>query len=91
MATEMTASAASGTMTDCVFDLVGSKRVFRAHYSSPSADTQYILLGFQGISFVDVQDADPTTYSITIQAPGVKVEFSGLVTGSTGFIQIVSQ
>lgn len=92
MATAYTASASSGYMTDVQFVSLGNQRGFLAHYSSPSNATGYVTPGMHTISHISVQDADPTTYYVTSNTiGGVDVYFSGLVTGSTGFIFIMGQ
>jgi hypothetical protein len=91
MATEYTASLASGYMTNVMADVaIGPFRCFIGHYSAPSADTGYVNPGMTRILFVNVQDADPTTYQQTANSVGGKtLSFSGLVTGSTGEIFIL--
>ena len=91
MAYKMTASLASGYMTNPIFDAaVGPFRCFVAHYSAPSASTAYVDPGMHSIIFTYVEDADPTTYARgTNSAGGQTVYFSGLVTGSTGHIFIL--
>jgi len=91
MATEFTSTTSSGYMTDVAWGVMGSKRVFQAHYSSPTADTQYIETGFPTVSYVHVQDADPTAYQFSANSVGgLAVYWSGCVVGSTGYIFIVS-
>ena len=91
MATKYTASASSGYMTNPMYDVsLGPFRSFVAHYSAPSAATGYVDPGMNSIIFVNVQDADPTAYAYaTNSAGGQTVYFSGLVTGSTGYIFII--
>jgi hypothetical protein len=91
VATKFTASTASGYMTNPMYDVsIGPFRSFVAHYSSPSAATAYVDPGMNSIIFVQAQDADPTTYQYaTNSAGGQTVYFSGLVTGSTGYIFIL--
>ena len=91
MAYQMTASVASGYMTNPMWGAsLGPFRSFAAHYSAPSGSTAYVDPGMNSIIFVNVQDADPTTYQYaTNSAGGQTVYFSGLVTGSTGYIFII--
>lgn len=88
MATVYTASASSGYMTDAMYDvMVGPFRGFVAHYSAPNAATGAVDPGFAKVVFIHVQDADPTTYKLSANAVGGQtVFFSGLVTGSTGYM-----
>jgi hypothetical protein len=91
MATQFTDSIASGYMTDVMWGNMGNKRSFMAHYSSPVAATGYVEVGFNTISYIHVQDADPTAYQLSANAHGgLAVYFSGLVVGSTGYMMIVS-
>lgn len=85
MATEFTASASSGYMTDVQYGVVGNYRVIVGHYSSPTASTAYIRTGLPILQFYNVDDADPTTFSqATDGAGGILLYFSGLVVGATG-------
>lgn len=91
MATLMTDSTSSGYMTNVSWGVFGNKRTLIAHYSSPSADTQYIVTGFPTVSYVHIQDADPGRYQFaTNTVGGVNVYWSGCVVGSTGYIFILS-
>jgi hypothetical protein len=91
MSYKMTASTASGYMTSPMFDVsLGPFRSFVAHYSAPSAATAYVDPGMGRVVFINVQDADPTTYQFaTNSAGGQTCYFSGLITGSTGYIFIL--
>jgi hypothetical protein len=91
MATTYTASAASGYMTDVMADvMIGPFRCFTAHYSAPNAATALFTPGMAKIVFASCQDADPTTYQQTANSiGGINCEFSGLVTGSTGYVFIL--
>ncbi len=91
MAYQMTASTASGYMTNPMWDVaLGPFRCFTAHYSAPSANTAYWDVGMNNIVFVNVQDGDPTTIQFaTNSAGGQTVYCSGLVNGSTGYVFIL--
>ena len=91
MAYQMTDSITSGYMTNTMWDVaIGPFRAFSAHYSAPNATTAYIQVGMRDIRLVDIEDADPTTFRYTADgAGGMYVQFSGLVTGSTGYIFIL--
>ncbi len=89
MATELTASTASGYMTDVQYFVQGNKRVMQAHYSSPSATTMYVRTGMPILTWYNIPHADPTTYSETTDGcGGILLYFSGFVTGATGYINI---
>jgi hypothetical protein len=95
MATEYTASVASGYATNVLFYSDGPFRIMNGHYSAPSADTGYIETGFRHIDTYYIQDADPTTIifsstSTSASAPPatLAVFFSGMVTGATGYFEI---
>ncbi len=90
MATELTASTASGYMTNVQFVVMGNKRAIIGHYSSPSATTMYIRTGMPVLDYYNVPDADPTTYQeATDGAGGLLLYFSGFVTGATGYFFIL--
>lgn len=90
MATQLTASLASGYMTDVAWISFGNKRAMTAHYSSPSATTMYISTGMPILTWYNVPDADPTTYTETTDGVGgINLYFSGFVTGATGYFMIV--
>lgn len=90
MATQYTASASSGYATNVTHAYFGDKRVWMAHYSAPSNATGYVTPGMHFIHYVHVQDADPTTYQFASNTiGGIDVYFSGMVTGSTGYILIM--
>jgi len=90
-ATKFTASTASGYMTNAMWDVsIGPFRCFTAHYSSPTATSQYISLGMHAIVFPYVEDADPSTLYYTANSVGgVDLYFSGNITGSTGYIFVL--
>jgi hypothetical protein len=90
MATLFSSSANSGYATDVAYFSLGPNKAMTAHYSSPSADTGYIETEMMNVSYVHVQDADPTRYQYSANAIGLQaVYFSGLVVGSTGVIFIL--
>ncbi len=86
MATQLTASAASGYMTDAQWDVaLGPFRCFFAHYSMPASGTHYVDVGMSTIRLCYVEDADNVTFSFgTNSAGGQTVYFSGITTGVTG-------
>lgn len=94
MATEYTASMASGYASNVVFYSQGPFRVMVGHYSAPNAATALFETGFRHIDNYYVQDADPATFvfsstSTSLSAPPatIAVYCSGLVTGSTGYFE----
>lgn len=90
MATQLTASAASGYMTDVTWVSVGNRRGLTGHYSSPSATTMYIQTGMPILYWYNVPDADPTTFTETTDGVGgINLYFSGFVTGATGYFFII--
>lgn len=89
MATELTATAASGYLTNVAFIVQGNRRVMEGHYSSPSNTTMFIRTGMPILTWYNVPDADPTTYSETTDGVGgILLYFSGFVTGATGYFKI---
>lgn len=89
MAATYTMSVASGVLTNVVYYNEGSLNIMEGHYSSPSNATGIIETGMLNITWVHVQDADPTTYKFSANSNGTyAVLFSGMVTGATGFFQI---
>lgn len=89
MATELTATVASGYMTDVVYGVSGSRRLLSGHYSSPTNQTHYIRTGMPILTYYNIPDADPTTYSeATDGVGGILLYFSGFVVGSTGYFHI---
>lgn len=96
MATEYTASVASGYATDVLFYSEGPYRIMRGHYSAPSNATGYIETGMRQVDNYFVQDADPTTFvmsstSTSASAPPatIAVYFSGMVAGATGYFEFI--
>lgn len=90
MATELTATAASGYMTDVAWISLGNRRAMTAHYSSPTNQTHFIRTGMPILTWYNVPDADPTTYSETTDGVGgILLYFSGFVVGSTGYFLVV--
>jgi hypothetical protein len=92
MATELTASIASGYMTDVQYVAMGNRRVIEGHYSSPSNATMYIRTGMPILTYFHIPHADVTTYAqATDGAGGINLYFSGFVAGATGFFKIEGQ
>lgn len=90
MATKYTASAASGYLTNVSVGYIGANRAFFAHYSAPGNATAYVSPGMNSFQYYLIQDADPTTYQEATNSVGsLDLYFSGLVTGSTGYIFIL--
>lgn len=89
MASELTASASSGYMTNVSWFVQGNRRVMEGHYSSPGATTYYIRTGMPILTWYNVPDADPTTYTeATDGVGGILLYFSGFVAGATGYFKI---
>ena len=89
-AVNMTASTASGYITNVQVAYFGSYRVWTAHYSSPSAGSMYVSPGMNFLRWYDVEDGDPTSFVPTTNSIGsLDLYFSGLITGATGNIFIL--
>ena len=89
MAATYTMSVASGILTNVMYYNEGSLNIMEGHYSSPSNATGIIETGMFNVTYVHVQDADPTTYVYSANSNGTyAVIFSGMVTGATGCFQI---
>jgi len=89
-ATYMTASTASGYMTNVQYGYIGNQRAIFAHYSAPSGGSFYMTPGMNSFTYYNIQDVDPTTYVEATNSIGsLDLYFSGLVTGSTGYIFIM--
>lgn len=90
MAVQYTASTASGYLTNVQMDYFGNNYVWSAHFSSPGNATAYVTPGMNSFMFMDIPVADPTTFVPATNSIGsLDLYFSGLVTGSTGYIMIV--
>lgn len=92
-ATEMTASYASGYLTDVAYYSVGPRLIMDAHYSSPSSGSMYIDTQMQYCFFIAITNADlDTVYQTAEIGNGMqRVYFSGWTTGLTGGLFIWGQ
>jgi hypothetical protein len=89
-ATYMTASASSGYMTNVSWGYIGNQRAMFAHYSAPNEGSYYITPGMNSFTYYNIQDADVTKYVESTNSVGsLDLYFSGLITGSTGYIFIM--
>ena len=90
MATQFTASTASGYLTNVSVDYIGNNIAWSAHFSSPGNATGYVSPGMNSFMWMDIPTADPTTFVASTNSIGsLDLYFSGLVTGSTGYILII--
>lgn len=88
---ELTASIASGYMTDVQYTVWGNKLIFLAHYSAPDAASGFIRPGMQVIDLAAIDEADPDAmyFTSTANVMGVEIHFSGQAAADTGYIYIV--
>ena len=88
-AVELTASLASGYLTNVQWTVAGDRRVLEAHFSSPSNGCFFVRTGMPYLTWWSVDQADPVTYySTTDGGFGQLLYFSGWVTGATGQIRV---
>lgn len=89
MATQLTASTASGYLTNVAYIVQGNRRVMEGHYSSPGNTTMYINTGMPILTYFHFPHADPTTFTATTDGVGgIVLYFSGFVTGATGYFKV---
>ena len=87
--TDLTASVASGYLTDVLYFNNGPMLWMVGHYSSPASGTAIIETGMYDVRVATIQDADMDTTYFSAGANGTyAVLASGLTTGDAGFFMI---
>lgn len=87
--TDMTASFASGYLTDAMYYDLGPLLAYAGHYSSPASGTAIFETGMYNIAMAAITNVDIDTQYYSANANGTyAVLASGLTTGTTGFFLI---